>query len=346
MTEAAPDPVQALRDGRYDRPTLTRALALRGAGQARLFELARARRSVAFPSGQVEVRSVLEVGNVCMQRCLFCAIPAAAGVSAFLPDPDETLQIVSDLYARGRRVVMLQSGELKAKRFVDAVTRAVAAIKERFGDLELILCLGSLSRPSYRRLREAGADRYILKFEASRAALYERIKPTETFAERLRCLDDLVELGFDVGTGNITGLPGQSVDDLVDDLLFIAERHDRLTMASTSLFIPGPGSAYEHEAMGDLDLALNVMALIRIGSPGLLIPTTSSLERARVGGQKEGLLAGANTVTVHDGTPEDKKGRFPIYSRKRYAPSERGLFEIVAEAGLQLPPEARREHVG
>ena len=203
---------------------------------------------------------------------------------------------------------------------------------------KVILCLGTLHRKDLALLRAAGADRYILKFEASRPSLYEEIKPTESFPRRLECLNDLIDLGYDVGTGNITGLPGQSLDDLVDDLFFIYERRDDLSMASTSLFIPGPGSDYEHEPMGELDTVLNFMALLRIGCPKLLIPTTSSLEHARPGGQLAGLQAGANTITVHDGTPEDLRELFPIYSRSRYTPQEARLFQIVEDAGLKHPP--------
>jgi biotin synthase len=337
LTSLSTQHLDNLSRGLFNRDSLLAALELRGRDQQRLFALARACRAKAFPSGAVEVRSVIEVSNVCIQRCRFCTIPAAAAASAFLPNPDEILEQFSQIAERGRQVVMLQSGEVKASSFVIPLIESVTRIKALFPEVELILCLGTLHREDLARLRAAGADRYILKFEASRPSLYQQIKPTEDFPRRLECLNDLVDLGFDVGTGNITGLPGQSLSDLVDDLLFVYERGADLSMASTSLFIPGPGSDYEHEPMGELDTVLNFMALLRIGCPKLLIPTTSSLEHARAGGQLEGLRAGANTITVHDGTPEERRALFPIYSRSRYTPQEARLFQIVRDAGLKLP---------
>lgn len=337
MTSLSTQQLDTLGRGVFERSSLKTALGLRGAEQQQLFALARERRAEAFPGGAVEVRSVIEVSNVCIQRCRFCTIPAAAAASAFLPKPDDIVEQFAQIADRGRRVVMLQSGEVKAASFVTPLVESVTRIKERFPQVEVILCLGTLHRRDLALLRAAGADRYILKFEASRPALYEEIKPTETFERRLECLNDLIDLGYDVGTGNITGLPGQSVDDLVDDLLFVYERRADLSMASTSLFIPGPGSDYEHEPMGDLDTVLNYMALLRIGCPQLLIPTTSSLEHARPGGQLAGLQAGANTITVHDGTSEEHREHFPIYSRSRYTPQEARLFQIVQDAGLKRP---------
>ncbi len=338
MTSLAAQQLDNLGRGLFERSSLRTALGLRGAEQQRLFALARDRRAAAFPSGTVEVRSVIEVSNVCIQRCRFCTIPAAAAASPFLPKPDDILEQFTQIADRGRRVVMLQSGEVKAASFVTPLIESVTRIKERFPQVEVILCLGTLHREDLALLRAAGADRYILKFEASRPSLYEEIKPTESFPRRLECLNDLIDLGYDVGTGNITGLPGQSVDDLVDDLFFVYERRADLSMASTSLFIPGPGSDYEHEREGEIDTVLNFMALLRIGCPKLLIPTTSSLEHARPGGQLAGLQAGANTITVHDGTPEELRELFPIYSRSRYTPQEARLFRIVQDAGLKRPP--------
>ena len=130
------------------------------------------------------------------------------------------------------------------------------------------------------------------------------------------------------------GLPGQTLKDIVNDLKLVGKLG--LAMASSSVFVPGEGSVYAGRPMGDLELTLNYMALMRIMYPGLLIPTTSALEKAGKGGQLRGLLAGANTVTVHDGTPAGTKKNFPIYSLERFTPDEKHIRAIVARAGLKL----------
>jgi len=191
-----------------------------------------------------------------------------------------------------------------------------------------------LSFGQYKQLRNAGADRYILKFETSNPALYRKIKPGDSLKKRIRCLEQLISIGFEAGSGNIVGLPGQSLDDIAGDLLFM--RSFKLRMASCSVFFPGEGSNYRDEGTGDIDIALNFMALTRIMYPHVLIPSTSSLERVKKGAQYLGLMAGANAVTVHDGTPLKLKKNFPIYSVRRFTPGERFIKEIVKKARLRF----------
>jgi biotin synthase len=229
---------------------------------------------------------------------------------------------------------LLQSGENPAQPFVDFVAECIDELKTRHPDLTLILCMGNLSMEQYRQLRQAGADRYVLKFETSNAKHYERLKPYDTFRKRMDCLENLIAVGFAVGTGNITGLPGQAMDDLVNDLL-LTTRYP-LRMVSSTVFIPAEDSELKDEPIGDVDLTLNVMALLRVLNPDRWMPATSSLDKARQGGQLMGHMAGANPVTIHDGTPDDLKALFPIYSMKRTTPNLAHMQEIVAKAGLVM----------
>jgi biotin synthase len=332
---ADPGPVARLRAGERGPGVLRDALALRGGDQEALFALARERRDAHFPGREVQVRSVIEISNVCRQNCNYCSIGSGSGHEPYLLGGDELAALAAGLHARGRRVLLLQSGERADDGFFHHVARCVARVKDRHPDLRVILCLGNAPERCYRELRRAGADGYILKFETSNPALYARWKPRDTLARRLDCIDALVGLGFEVGTGNMVGLPGQSTEDLVADLALL-ERHP-FAMSSTTPFIPAEESAYRDEPPGDLDTTLNFMAAMRILHPARLVPTTSALERARPGGQLAGLRAGANTVTVHDGTPEGLKERFPIYSARRFTPREGHLAALVRAAGLSLP---------
>lgn len=320
----------------WDDASLLQALAARGGEQADLFAKARARRDISFPTRRVEVRSVIETGNSCGETCRFCAIPGTARANRYMLDLETFQSIVGHLHANRRRVLLLQSGEDRSQRFIELMCRCIEWARQTWPELTLILCFGNLRPAQFRRLRDAGGDRYILKFETSNPALYETVKPGASLAHRIECLENLIELGFGVGTGSIVGLPGQTDPDLVEDLKFIARYGKRLTMASASIFVPGAGTAYADEAMGDLDRTLNVMALLRILLPHALIPTTSSLEHARTDGQLAGLMAGANTVTIHDGTPQEFKDLFPIYSERRITPREERLRRLVQAAGLKF----------
>jgi len=332
------DILRSLEYGDFSKGNLIKALLLKGKGQDTLFELARKKRSLFFPSEEVEVRSVIEISNICMQICNFCNINRYSRRSRYIVGYDELIRRVSFLYKRNRRVLLIQSGENRNSRYIGFVVKCIKDIKRKFPDFTLILNLGNLSCGQYAQLKKAGADRYLLKFETSNTALYRRSKPCDTLNDRVRCLRDLEKVGFVVGSGNIIGLPGQKIDDITDDLAFMGKFD--LAMGSTSVFIPGEETRYRNKPIGDIDVTLNYTALMRLMYPKLLIPTTSSLENAKKDAQYLGLMAGANTVTIHDGTMAKFKKDFPIYSVNRFIPNEAYIKRIVKKAGLKLRREA------
>jgi biotin synthase len=334
VSEALPVSPEAAKT-KISESTIIEALSLRGEEQKQLFELAREKRKIFFPDGLVEVRSVIEVSNICTQKCNFCGMNIRSRRKRYMIGQDDLLRIVDNIYSKGRRVLFFQSGENRAINYIDCISESIAKIKSKYSDLTVILCMGSLSFEQYRQLNESGADRYILKFETSNPLLYEKIKPGDSLNSRIECIDYLIELGFDVGTGNIIGLPGQTLQDIADDLFFISRF--KLSMASCSVFVPGKNTVFQDRPNGDIDIALNFMALLRLMYPHMLIPTTSSLEKAKKDGQYLGLMAGANTVTVHDGTPFELKKDFPIYSTNRFIPDEAHLMSIVKRANLKFP---------
>jgi len=327
--------LHALARRAWDEGSLVAALAFKGAVQRDLFRLARERRSLYFPREEVEVRGVLEISNVCRRRCNFCGMNLQSPVGRYLIGRDDALRIASYVHARGRRNLLIQSGEDGSQRFTDHVCRCIDSIKQRFPELSIILCLGNLPRARYRQLKDAGAEKYILKFETSNPALYKKLKPDDSLGDRVAHIQELIDLGFVVGSGNMVGFPGQTTLDVARDLMFLARF--RLGMGSSTVFIPGQDCRYRDQPPGAVDMTLNCMALMRILYPHLRIPTTSSLENLRKGGQFLGLQAGANTVTVHDGSPARIKKMFPIYSAERFMPDEAHLRAIVLRADLSFP---------
>ncbi len=316
----------------FSDEVLRSALVLEGDEQQSLFALARARRHECFPDDQAQVRSVVEVSNVCRQKCLYCAIGRTSQERNYTLDAKTMTMLIDHLYEMGRRTVLLQSGENLDERFVTDVVTAVTDVKKRRSDLRLILCMGDLSETDYKRLFDAGATDYILKFEASRESLFSACKPRDSLPNRLACIRALHKIGYRVGSGNIVGLPGQTMEDLVSDLKLAHELP--LAMNSTTIFVPAENTEYANEPAGNPVLTLNMMALLRIMNPHRLMPTTSSLEKMMHDGQYLGLMAGANTVTIHDGTPEEFHKFFPIYSAKRVRPQLDHFKEIVKRAGM------------
>lgn len=322
-----------IRQSIYTKDILGEALNLTGDNQRKLFSFAQEKRLAAFPDNRVQVRSVIEISNVCRQKCRYCAIGSKEQKHNYTLDSNAIGLLISYLYAKGRRNILLQSGENVNEIFVSDVEAAIRNAKQSYPDLRIILCMGDLSYTQYERLYNAGASDYILKFETSNKSLFSYCKPNDTLENRLQCVENLHKIGYRVGSGNIVGLPKQTLDDLVDDLLLINRLP--LAMNSTTIFIPAENSAFADEPAGNPIHTLNMMALMRIMNPHRLMPTTSSLEKMIPDGQFLGLQAGANTVTIHDGTPEDLQQYFPIYSAKRVRPQMEHFKDILERSGIK-----------
>lgn len=327
------DVISNIRQYIFTKETLADALNLTGSFQEELFSIAQQKRLEAFPDNHVQVRSVIEISNVCRQKCRYCAIGGKDQKLNYTLDSNAIGLLISYLYEKGRRNVLLQSGENVKETFVSDVETAIKETKAKYPDLRIILCMGDLSYNQYERLYNAGATDYILKFEASNKTLFKYCKPNDTLSNRLECIDNLHKIGYRVGSGNIVGLPKQTIEDLVDDLLLIHRLP--LSMNSATIFIPAENSAFAKEPAGNPIQTLNMMALMRIMNPHRLMPTTSSLEKMIPDGQFLGLQAGANTVTIHDGTPEDLQQYFPIYSAKRVRPQMDHFRDILERAGIK-----------
>jgi biotin synthase len=327
-----PATLYRLNQGQWDDFDLSLALQFRGSEQQALFAIARQVRDQSFPDRPAELRSVIEISNICKQRCNFCNI-GAPDTAKYVIQPQDLLRLVEYLYhERGRRVFLLQSGENNSRGFVNLVAASCRLIGRALPDVTLVLCVGNLTREQFGALRDTGVERYVLKIEASNPRLYRLSKPHDDWDDRKRCLDDLLELDFKVGSGIIVGLPMQQHDDLLLDLKFMHGLP--LAMVSATVFVPGAGTVYERESPGDVHTTLNFMALLRIMHPAALMPTTSSLEKLLPEGQFWGLMAGANSLTVHDGTPERLQSLFPIYDNKRFRPQDDQLLAIASKAGL------------
>lgn len=326
--------VEKLEQCEYSESVLSAALTLTGDSQKQLFHIAQLSRENRFPGREVQVRSVIEMSNICRQKCRYCIIGADNQQINYTLGVNEIVSLMDYLYKEGRRVILLQSGENNNPSFIDDVVKAVGTIKDKYEDLQIILCMGDLSQHDYRRLYDAGASNYILKFETSNSKLFSYCKPNDTLENRLECIETLIDIGYNVGSGNIVGLPGQTMQDIVSDLMLVHKLP--LAMNSTTVFIPAENSVFENEPAGNPNVTLNMMALMRIMNPHRYMPTTSSLEKMILDGQYLGLLAGANTVTIHDGTPEHLQKFFPIYSTKRVLPQKEHFRDIISRAGLQV----------
>ncbi len=283
---------------------------------------------------QVHLRGVIEISNFCRKNCNYCAMRAAnENLERYRLSATEILDIAAQIHRLGIGTLFLQAGQDPE---CDAILQEVIpAVKRQFG-LHILLCLGEYPRATYERWRALGADSYILKFETSDPKTYRQIAYTP-LTRRLQCLRWLQEIGFQVGTGNIVGLPGQTLDTLVRDILLIQEIQP--DFASASPFIPNEHTPFASEVAGSVRRTLNIMAIFRILFPQALIPSVSALEKLEPGGQLAGLNAGANVITINF-TPPQCRRNYVIYSQERFVVSLSHARTIIQQAGMTVRPVA------
>lgn len=295
-----------------------------------LFAAARAKRQEHFGNA-VLLRGVVEMTNRCRVNCDFCPMRRdnAGKITLFTLTEDDLVHQSRFVHSENINVFFIQGGEVPQSTAM--IERTIPRIIDHFGSpVEILLNLGNKSREEYRRLKDAGAISYILKHETSNPDLYLRYKH-ETLDSRLKCMNDLLELGFRVGTGTIVGLPGQTIEDLADDLLLAHKLG--VHMASASPFLPAPGTPLEQEKPGSIAVTLRAIAITRLLMPHALVPSVSALEAIHSGAQGSGLDAGANVLTINF-TPKERVEQYLIYGSERYIVKLNYVRNLLKEHGL------------
>jgi biotin synthase len=314
-----------------DERGVVELLLLRGSEQEELFAQARAKRREYF-GDEVVVRGVTEITNQCRVNCEFCPMRRdnTRDNSDFRFDADGLVDVAASVRASGIDVVFFQGGEIPQTTRI--VGEALPRIRELYdGDVEILLNLGNKRRSEYEYLREQGATSYILKYETSDPHLTQRMRH-ESLESRLKCLQDLLDLGYRVGSGSIIGLPGQDVAGVARDLLFA--RDLGVHMASVAPFIPAPDTPLANHPGGDVELTLNAIAVSRLLQPSWLIPAVSALSKRAGEGQYRGLMAGANVITVNF-TPNEQRDRYLIYGRDRFVVKRDYATGLIERTGLR-----------
>ncbi|MEJ8675578.1 biotin synthase BioB [Chromobacterium amazonense] len=307
-------------------------LKVRGEEQEQLFLAARAIRK-AYTNDVVSLRGVIEVTNVCRVNCDYCPMRRdnIKKNERFNMSEDDIFRMAEMIISSGIGIILIQGGE--DRNILPAVEKAVRRIVSVYKDsVEIILNLGNFSKEQYIRLRDAGASSYILKHETSDSSLFQRLR-YEPLEDRLNNLVVLKSIGFNVGSGLISSLPGQSIESIAEDIQIALDYN--VDMFSVSPFIPAPNTPLHLSPAGDNDLALNAIACVRILRPSILIPSVSALEKNGPGGQYRGLSAGANVMTVNFTDIEHQK-KYLIYGKDRFVVTKDHVKLTVEKVGMRL----------
>ena len=261
----------------------------------------------------VYIRGLIEVANVCRNDCYYCGIRRSNyECERYALSREQILASCAEGYEAGFRTFVMQGGEGAIP--VDEVCGTVAEIRRRYPDCAVTLSLGEYSREDYQKMYDAGADRYLLRHETANAEHYAKLHPSElSFANRMRCLRDLKEIGFQVGCGFMVGSPYQTPRDIARDLKFIEEFQP--DMCGIGPFIPQHDTPFRDMPAGTAEQTIYLLSLIRLIKPNILLPATTALGTISPNGRERGILAGANVV-MPNLSPYENRAKYALYDNK------------------------------
>lgn len=262
---------------------------------------------------KIFIRGLVEVGNICKNDCLYCGIRRSnRSCDRYRLTAKQILECADEGHALGFRTFVLQGGEgIYSAEYTADIVRS---LKKRYPDCAVTLSLGECSREEYALLREAGADRYLLRHETAERSHYERLHPAEmSFDNRMRCLYDLRELGYQVGCGFIVGSPFQTTHNIALDLKFIEEFSPE--MCGIGPFIPQKDTPLGTYPAGGADETIYLLSIIRLIKPNILLPATTALGTISENGRERGIMAGANVI-MPNLSPMSERKKYALYDNK------------------------------
>ncbi len=290
-------------------------------------------------SNKVFIRGLIEISNICKNDCYYCGIRGGnKNCNRYRLTFEEILDCCKLGYELGFRTFVLQGGEdlyFSDEKLIPIIKK----IKELYPDTAITLSLGERTKESYEALKKAGADRYLLRHETADKEHYMKLHPKDmSFENRMECLKNLKELGYQVGCGFMVGSPFQTSKTLAKDLKFIETFAPH--MCGIGPFITHHDTPFKDMPSGDFELTLYLLSIVRIIHPTLLLPATTALGTINTKGREKGILAGANVI-MPNLSPKDVREKYTLYdgkisSGKEAAESVKELKESIKSIGYEI----------
>ena len=268
------------------------------------------------------LRGLVEFSNYCGNTCMYCGLNRTnRKLKRYTMDTGEIMDCVRLIASSGIRTIVLQSGEEEGSD-PEWLADVIDEIKTGY-DMAITLSVGEKPPAVYRLWREAGADRYLMKIETTDKTLYEKLHPGMSLENRKRCLMDLKELGYQNGSGLLIGLPGQTIESIADDILYLKDME--FDMIGIGLFIPHNATPLANMPYGNLELTLKTIAITRILMPAIHMPASTSIGSLNLDYRELALKAGTN-VLMPNFTPLKYKKLYEIYPFKICLPENDQVF--------------------
>ena len=287
----------------------------------------------------VYIRGLIEISNICKNDCYYCGIRHSnKKCQRYRLSEQQILNCCDEGYSLGFRTFVLQGGEdlhFSDKLLCSIITK----IKAKYPDCAVTLSIGERSFESYKALKEAGADRYLLRHETADKDHYQKLHPGNlSFENRIKCLENLKSLGFQVGCGFMVGSPYQTAKTLAKDLKFIETF--KPDMCGIGPYITHKETPFKDMPSGSFELTLYLLSIVRLIDPNLLLPATTALGTINPNGREMGIKAGANVV-MPNLSPTDTRSKYELYEGKIFSGDEaaeckKSLEKSMKAIGYQI----------
>lgn len=327
----------------FDKNQIITMLTATGDDRKKLFEKANEIKK-KYVGNKVYFRGLIEYSNICAKNCYYCGIRRSnENVSRYCLSEEEVIGAARFAYEKNYGSVVIQSGELSSPDFVNRIDRLIKEIKKLSnGTLGMTLSLGEQTEETYKRWFDSGAHRYLLRIESSNRELYQKIHPNDSlhsYDTRLKTLELIKKLGYQVGTGVMVGLPFQTIDHLVDDLLFM--RDFDIDMCGMGPYIEHKDTPlYEfREGLMPLnermELTIKMIASLRIIMKNINIASTTALQAIDKVGREKGIMVGANIIMPNI-TPGKYRDNYLLYENKPCTDEEAEDCVTCLEARIHM----------
>ena len=278
-----------------------------------------------YVGDEIHLRGLIEFSSICKQSCAYCGLRKEnKEIQRYRLSKEEIIESAKKASQTGFKTIVLQSGE-DAYFNTEKICEIISEIKKL--KVAITLGVGEKSKEEYETYKKAGADRFLLRIETTDKTLYEKLHPHMDYTNRVKCLHNLKEIGFETGTGCLIGLPAQTVESLADDILFFKELN--ADMVGLGPFLPCENTPLSKEEKGNFKLALKVMAVTRLLLPDINIPATTAMETIHPNGRFIALQSGANVIMPNVNLSEQRK-LYSIY------PDKAGINAQVKDEFLEI----------
>lgn len=305
---------QIIQQRDIDLPSLQLLLDTTDAETIELLRSSAQQQAVAVFGHNIYIRGLVEISSHCRNNCLYCGLRRDNGAAVrYRLTDEEIISSCNNGYDLGFRTFVLQGGEddwFDDKR----LCRIISTLRSQHPDCAITLSLGERSRESYQALYDAGANRYLLRHETASCSHYAMLHPSDmSFHNRMECLQNLKEIGYQVGCGFMVGSPHQTIENFFDDLQFI--RSFQPHMVGIGPFISTQNTPFANMKNGTVDRTLRLLSIIRLLLPTVLLPATTALGTLHPQGREKGILSGANVI-MPNLSPLTHRKDYSIYDNK------------------------------